>query len=219
MLAPIDLLSGFAINLAVAGVVVRFIYYPVKQSKNYVFTFLAFSTAVFFLMSVLNSVELSIGVGLGLFGIFSLLRYRTDPMPAREMTYLFTIIALAILNAVLMSSGAWPALLAADAAITAVLYLLESEWGFHYESSQRVTYERIELIKPERYPELLDDLRERTGLPVRRVEMGPISFLRDTVDLKVYYDEPRNEAGALAWFGARTEVVHSNGRHYEDDDD
>lgn len=202
MVTPINLLSGFVINLIVAILIVRFIYYPVKQSKNFVFTFIAFNTAVYFVMSILTSVELSIGVGFGLFGLFSLLRYRTNTMPARDMTYLFIIIALPVMNSILITNGEWGSLLLANTAIMATLFILEHEWGFHYELSQRVTYERIELIKPENYDLLLDDLRKRTGLAIKRCEIGTINFLRDTANIKIYYDDPQKAHNAFAWLEA-----------------
>jgi len=188
MLTAINLLTGFAVNLAIALIIVRFIYYPVKQNKNYVFTFLAFNTIIFFVMSLLSSIELSVGAGFGLFAIFSVLRYRTNPMPPREMTYLFILIGLPIINSGLMTSSGWDVLLVANGAVAGVLYLLEQGWGFHYEQSQRVSYERIELIRPENHDLLLADLRERTGLPVKRVEIGSINFLKDSADLRIYYD-------------------------------
>jgi hypothetical protein len=197
MVTTTNLLIGFVFNLIVALFIVRFIYYPQKQSKNYVFTFLAFNTAVYFVMGVLTNLEMSIGVGFGLFGLFSLLRYRTNTMPAREMTYLFIIIALPVMNSILITNEAWPALLLANLAIVGILFILEREWGFHYELSQRLTYERIELIKPENYDLLLADLRDRTGLHIKRCEVGRINFLRDTAEIKIYYDDPQRSGSLL----------------------
>ena len=190
MFTSIELLIGFAANLFVAFIIVRFIYYPVKQNKNFVFTFLGFNTIIYFVMSLLTTIELSVGAGFGLFAIFSVLRYRTDPMPARDMTYLFILIGLPVINSSLLAGAGWNAVLIANVAIIGVLYLLENGWGFHYEQSQRITYERIELIKPENYDLLLDDLCERTGLPIKRFEIGQINFLRDSADIKVFYDDP-----------------------------
>jgi hypothetical protein len=189
MFTSIELLIGFAANLFVAFIIVRFIYYPVKQNKNYVFTFLAFNTIIFFVMSLLTSIELSMGAGFGLFAIFSVLRYRTNPMPARDMTYLFVLIGLPVINASFMAGAGWNATLIANAAIVGVLYLLEHGWGFHYEQSQRITYERIDLIKPENHNLLMDDLRQRTGLPIKRIELGRIDFLKDSTEIKVFYDD------------------------------
>jgi hypothetical protein len=181
---------GFAVNLLVALFIVRFIYYPVKQNKNYIFTFIAFNTIIFFVMSLLTTIELSIGAGFGLFAIFSVLRYRTDPMPARDMTYLFILIGLPVINSSLLAGAGWNTLLIANTAIIAVLFFLERGWGFHYEQSQRITYERIDLIKHENYDLLLADLRQRTGLPIKRVEIGQIDFLKDATEIKVFYDDP-----------------------------
>ncbi|MBK8903245.1 MAG: DUF4956 domain-containing protein [Anaerolineaceae bacterium] len=188
MFTSINLLTGFAVNLAIALIIVRFIYYPVKQNKSYVFTFLAFNTIIFFVMSLLSSIELSVGAGFGLFAIFSVLRYRTNPMPPRDMTYLFILIGLPVINSGLLNNAGWDVLLVANGAVVGVLYVLEQGWGFHYEQSQRVSYERIELIRPENHDLLLADLRERTGLPVKRVEIGNINFLKDSADLRIYYD-------------------------------
>ncbi len=183
---------GAAFNLVVALVIVRFIYYPFTQNKNYVFTFLAFNTVIYFVLALLTSVTVSVGVGFGLFAIFSVLRYRTDPIPIREMTYLFIIIALPVMNSALTSENDWGRLLAANGTMIALLYVLEREWGFRFETSKRILYEKVELIKPGNAERLLADLRDRTGLPVKRVAVGRIDFLRDVAELKVYYDERKN---------------------------
>lgn len=184
-----ELLIGFAANFLIALFIVRFIYYPVKQSKNYVFTFIAFNTVIFFVMSLLSSIELSVGAGFGLFAIFSVLRYRTNPMPARDMTYLFVLIGLPVINAGFLVGAGWNALVIANMAIISVLYLLEKGWGFHYEQSRRITYENVELVKRENYGLLLADLRQRTGLPIKRVEIGHIDYLKDATEIKIFYDD------------------------------
>lgn len=182
---------GAALNLVVALLIVRFIYYPVTQDKTYVFTFLAFNTIIYFVLGLLTSSTLSVGVGFGLFAIFSVLRYRTDEMPIREMTYLFIVIALPVMNSVMMSSSGLPYLLVSNAAIVTLLYVLEKEWGFHFERGKRVIYDRVDLITPENRERLLDDLYERTGLAVKRIETRRIDFLHDSAELVIYYDEPR----------------------------
>ena len=186
----VSLFAGFAVNLLVALIIVRFIYYPANQNKNYVFTYLAFNTVIYFVMSFLTSVELSLGVGFGLFAIFSVLRYRTSTMSTREMTYLFVVIALPVMNSLVMRENEWAVLLAVNAVVVAVLFVLEREWGFHYESSQSIRYDRIDLIKLEQRALLLEDLRLRTGLPIKRVEVGRLNFLNDTAELRIFYDEP-----------------------------
>jgi hypothetical protein len=183
---------GAILNLAVALLIVRFIYYPVRKDKNYVFTFLAFSTIIYFVLGLFTSTDLSVGVGFGLFAIFSVLRYRTDEMPIREMTYLFTIIALPVMNSIFISNGNLLKMLAANGMVVALPYVLERGWGFRFQASTKVTYEKIGLITPDHREELLADLRRRTGLPVTRLEIGRVDFLHDTAEIKVHYDDGKN---------------------------
>ena len=183
---------GAVLNLVVALIIVRFIYYPVTQDKTYVFTFLAFSTVIYFVLSMMTSTTLSMGVGFGLFAIFSVLRYRTDEMPIREMTYLFIVIALPVMNSVMISDTGMPWLLVANGAIVALLFVLEKGWGFHFSGSKRVIYDRVELIGPAERDRLLADLSERTGLPVMRVDVRRIDLLHDTAELTIYYEEPKS---------------------------
>lgn len=185
-----DLLLGFGLNLLIALVIVRGIYAATQQSKESIFTLIAFNTVVYFVMTFLTDTQLSVGVGFGLFAIFSLLRYRTTTVSTREMTYLFILIALPVMNSVLMASTNWAALLVANGAIVVTLFVLERGWGFRYEESQPVKYDRIEMLKPENRARLLDDLRQRTGLPVSRFTLGRINLVDDTVELTVYFDLP-----------------------------
>jgi hypothetical protein len=182
------LLLGFAINLAVATLIVRFIYYPARQSKNFVFTFLGFSTVIYFVVSFLSVAEVGIGVGFGLFAIFSVLRYRTSPMPAREMTYLFMLIALSVMSAILMQSADWLLLAAISAVVCAVILVLEREWGFYYEGMKSIKYERVDLVRAGNHAELLADLRQRTGLELTRAEVGAINYVNEWANVRVYYN-------------------------------
>jgi len=186
-------LLSFAFNLLVALVLVRFIYYPSTHDKRYVFTFLAFNTVIFFVLTFMTSVSIGVGVGFGLFAIFSILRYRTDPIPVREMTYLFIIAALPVMNSAASTDSVWLQLISANAAILLIMWLLEKEWGFRYEASKRVIYEKIELIRPDRRAELIADLEQRTGLTIKRVSIGKVDFLHDTADLRVFYENGKEE--------------------------
>ncbi len=188
-----NFLLSFGFNLLAAIILVRFIYYPSTHNKRYVFTFLAFNTVIFFVLSFLTSKEIGVGVGFGLFAIFSILRYRTDPIPVREMTYLFVISAMPVMNSAGGDSANWLELIAANLAILAIMVVLEREWGFHYEASKRVVYEKIELIRPDRRAELVADLEERTGLKIKRITIGKVDFVRDIANLKIYYDDPTGE--------------------------
>jgi len=159
------------------------------QDKRYVLTFVTFSTITYFVLGLLTSVDLSIGVGFGLFAIFSVLRYRTDEMPPREMTYLFVFIALPIMNSVLVEDGRIAQLLVSNLFVVAVLYFLEKGWGFRFQESKRVTYDRIELIVPERRAELLEDLKTRTGLDISSVDVRRLDLLRDVAELRITYSD------------------------------
>jgi hypothetical protein len=200
---------GFGFNLAISLLIVRFIYYPVRRDKDYVFTFLAFNTVVYLVLGLVSRVDLSVGVGFGLFAIFSVLRYRTDPIPIREMTYLFIIIAMPVMNSVLLTSASWTELVVSNALVAAILFGLEKEWGFHYETAHRITYEKIELIRPENRVLLLEDLRQRTGLPISRCEIGRVNFLRDTAELQVFYDRSHESS---AKYAPAMNIYSSNGR-------
>jgi len=183
-----DFLIALGLSLITSIIIVRWIYYPKHRSKKYVFTFLAFNLIIFFVVSMMASVEMSIGVGFGLFAIFSVLRYRTNPIPIREMTYLFIIAALPVLNASAATGDHLAKLLIANLSVIIILFILENEWGFSFESSKTITYEKINLIRPENYGLLKEDLEERTGLIIKRMEVGKINFLRDTANIRVYYD-------------------------------
>ena len=185
-----NFILGAGFNLAIAFLIVRFIYYPRTRDKNYVFTFLAFNTVIYFVLGLLTSIELSIGVGFGLFALFSVLRYRADEIPIREMTYLFIVIALPVMNSALTSSGDVIKVIIANTVMLVLLFVLEKGWGFRFEVSKRITYEKIELVTPDKSELLLDDLRKRTGLPVRLAQVGRIDFVKDTAEIMIYYEEP-----------------------------
>ena len=180
-------LLGFLVNFVVGLIIVRFIYYPRTKDKRFVFTYLTFSTVIYFVVSLMANITIGIGVGFGLFAIFRIVRYRTEPMPVREMTYLFVLMSLPVMNSSGMLQTAWPQLLIANTVIILVLWLLEKEWGFEYQLPRHVVYEKIELIQPSRQAEMVADLEARTGRKVERVEVGKIDFLKDTADLRVYF--------------------------------
>jgi len=207
----IEFLLGFLLNLSVAIIVVRFIYYPQTRDKHYVFTFLAFNTIIYFVLSLMVNSDLGIGVGFGLFAIFSVLRYRTDPVPIREMTYLFIILALAVMNSSGMLQTNWALLLLADGFVLLTLWLLEKGWGFHYLGSQKVVYDNIELIVPFRRAELIADLEQRTGQKISSVNIGNIDLLHDTATLQVFYLERPGQN----WAREIPDAIGSG----EDDDD
>jgi hypothetical protein len=185
----IEILLSFGFNFLVTIAIVRGIYYPKIKDKDYIFTFLAFNTIIFFVLRLLSSIDLSVGFGFGLFAIFSVLRYRTNPIPIREMTYLFVIIAMPVMNSILINENGFEQLLLANLLIILVLYAIEQGWGFQFVARKTIVYEKIELIQPEKHQLLLDDLRQRTGLQIAGYEIGYIDFLHDTAKIEIFYTE------------------------------
>lgn len=183
--------AGFVLNLLSAFIIIRLVYYPRGRNNNYVFVFLAFNTVIYFIMGMFTSVELSIGTGFGLFALFSILRYRTETLPIREMTYLFVMAALPILNSVLFGLQQYNRMLVVNVLVILTLVVLDRAWGFRRGQLQmRVKYEKIELIRKDRKEEMITDLRQRTGLNVLDVEVVRINFLRDVADITITYTSP-----------------------------
>ena len=186
-----ELLIRFFFNLIITTVIVRSIYYPITRRKDYLFTYMLFSVIVFFLCQLLSNVKIGLGFALGLFAIFGIIRYRTDPIPIKEMTYLFVVIGISAINGLANKKISYAELVFTNLAIIAITYSLEKLWLLKHESRKTVILEKIDLIKPENHDELLQDLRERTGLNIHRTEIGRIDFLRDTARVRIfYYDEP-----------------------------
>ena len=176
----------FLICLVVNWFVIDFLYYKKSHRRDFYFTFLVITIAIYFLvffMMNLDRGKATMGVGLGLFGIFSIMRYRTDAMPVREMTYLFLVVCLSVVHAL---APGFLELLAVDAIVVLAVWICEQRVKSHHV--KLVQYDRIELIKPQRYDELVADLQERTGLHITKVDVGGIDFLRDCAVLRITYD-------------------------------
>ena len=180
-------------NLLITTIIIRYIYYPVTRNKDYLFTYFLISLTVFVLCFLLDNVKLELGFALGLFAIFGIIRYRTDPIPIKEMTYLFLVIGISVINALANKKISWAELIFANFMILAITYGLEKIWLLRHESRKNITYEKIELIKPEKREELLEDLKQRTGIDIIRIEIGRIDFLRDTVNIRIFYYEDENK--------------------------
>lgn len=188
----LELITRFTFDLIVTLVVVRLIYYPKNKRKDYLFTYILIGLSVFLLCILLENVNLQLGFALGLFAIFGIIRYRTNPMPIKEMTYLFLVIGISVINALSGDNISYAELFFSNIAIIGASWLLERVFLLEHEASKTIVYERIELIKPENLPMLLKDLEERTGLKINRVEVGEINFLRDTAIVKIYYFEKKS---------------------------
>jgi hypothetical protein len=184
---PQKFFMRLGINLVTIWVLLRLIYLPSRRNREYIFTYFIFNILIFLITYLLNKVEMSIGAAFGLFAVFSMLRYRTENITMKDMTYLFLSIAIGLIMAV--SKGSWDEFVILGAIILVFTYLMEHNILIRKEVSQMVNYEKIELIRPERRPELIRDLEERLGVKVNHVQINQIDFLRDAAQLQVYYYE------------------------------
>lgn len=180
-------LVRFSINFLVTSLIIRLMYYPKSRRRDYFFTFIVTSTTIFMLLFMLETVKLQVGFALGLFAIFGILRYRTDTMPIREMTYLFLIIGISVINA-LAKDISYVELGLTNFVFIGVAGFMESNRVLKHVSSKLIVYEKIALIRPDKREELIQDLKDRTGLDVTNVEVGSIDFLKDTAYIKIFYE-------------------------------
>ncbi|MCP4219521.1 MAG: DUF4956 domain-containing protein, partial [bacterium] len=167
----LDLMVRFGYNFGTAFIIIVWIYYPREKKREYLFTFFVFNMLIFFVCAFLKTIIVNIGFAFGLFAIFTILRYRTETIPIREMTYQFMVITLGAVNG-LAENGSWhPELVLIDVIVIVGIFLLDGNIFFKEEFSQSIQYEKIDLIMPAKRAELLDDLRERTGLNIRRIKI------------------------------------------------
>lgn len=177
----------YLINLIAVILLTRGIYYRNYKRSDLFLTFFAFNTIIFFVSYMLNKVEMTIGAAFGLFAVFSILRYRTEGISAKDMTYLFLSIAIGLLSSVSKANFIEISLLCGT--ILSVIFLLESNWLMHKESSQTIYYDNIQLIKDNAKDELLADLKQRTELNIQRFKIDEIDFLKDACRITIYYFE------------------------------
>lgn len=192
----VELVARLAFNLLVVVITVRYLYHNAEGRKEYFFTYILISITVFLLCITLDNVKLELGFALGLFAIFGIIRYRTTQIPIKEMTYLFLVIGISVINALSNSKVSYAELIFTNLTLLAVTYFLEKVLMIGHETRKVINYEKIELIKPENWPALKNDLEERTGLKISRFEVGKIDFLKDTAKIVIYYLENEN-AGTI----------------------
>lgn len=208
----LELFGRFTLNLIVILILVRWLYYTTARRKDYLFTYILISCVVFLICYLLASVKLQMGFALGLFAIFGIIRYRTDAMPIKEMTYLFLIIGVSVVNALADTESSVADILFTNFSIIAITYALEKTWLLKRESSKIIIYEKLNLIKPENYNELIKDLQERTGIKkIKRVEVGKIDLLKDICFLTVFFEDKANKISYADQSG--------NDKGGDDDDD
>ena len=208
-----ELAIRFFLNLVVCWILVQFFYYRKSRRRDYYFTFMVFSSAMLLLLYIMGNVEVGVGLTLGLFAIFGVIRYRTETVPVREMTYLFVIIALAAVNGLApvfklvgatsasphyaLSWGSVGIMTLSNALVILLIWVLENGHLLKHTSTKLVLYDRIELIVPEKREELIADLEKRVGVKVNNVEVGHVDFLKDSAFIKIFYDLEKGQSGSI----------------------
>lgn len=178
-------LSRFLVDLVAVFILIRFIYFRNYRRTDLFLTFFGFNIIIFLITYLLNKVEMSMGAAFGLFAVFSMLRYRTENISAKDMTYIFLVIALGLITAI--SKGSWDDLSIMSAILLAFTALLESNILVRKQNAKLIVYDKIALITPDKRDELLEDLKLRTGLNIHRVDIKEYDFVKDCVDMTVYY--------------------------------
>ena len=183
----IDLILKFSFNLFFAFIIIRFIYYKNNKRKNdFVFTYFMFNSLIFFFAYILGSLTINMGFAFGLFAVFAILRYRTNPIPIKEMTYLFIVITIGVINSLGGDSVQISVLIMANSILTIMAYLLENYWQKNYLVTRSVTYKKIENLKPENHDQLLMDLKDSTGLDIESFEIKRMNLETGSARIKIY---------------------------------
>ena len=192
----LEFLVRFGINMLFIIIIVRFIYYPRHRNKDFLFTFFLFNTVNFIICFLLSDTKLKTGFAFGLFAIFSIIRYRTVTVPIREMGYFFVAVTVGLINslAILEDTQTAVILLLSNTVIIALILLLDRQLSLDHENYKEINYERIDLIKPELRGEMIEDIKKRTGLPIHRVELIKVDFLRDVARIHAFYYSKDNES-------------------------
>ena len=187
------LLIKFAINLIFATILIRYIYYRKTARKDQLFTYYMISVIAFMICFALKKLEIGTGMGLGLFAIFGIIRYRTSTVRIKEMTYLFVIIGLSVVNALAGKQISYAELFFINGVTVLIIYLLEYVLVQRHENSRTILYEKIHLITPDKRDEMKADLEARTGLQITKISIGKIDFLRDIAQVRVYFHSDDSE--------------------------
>lgn len=195
-----SLLIRLFINFAIVGVIARCFYYPKSKRRDYLFIFIIMAMSIFLLVSLMEGSKMKTGAALGLFAIFGIIRYRTEAIPIREMTYLFMLVSVSVVNAMVVKLH-WENILSltlANVFFILLAWLFESSKIINDSCSKYIKYDNVNLIAPEKRPELIADLEKRTGLKILSIEVGTVDFLKDSVLIRIFYDEPMDKGSSMS---------------------
>ena len=206
-----SLVIRFVINLIVVILIARKFYYPRSMRRDYMFIFILMAMSIFLLVSLMDGGGMQLGAAMGLFAIFGIMRFRTEAVPIREMTYLFMLIALSVINALAHGdyhpkADYWDGvgivtILFVNIAFVCMAWLFENSKVLEQECSKIIKYDNVNLVSPEKREELKADLEKRTGLRINRIEIGMIDFLKDSVLIRIFYDDPSDIGNSIARYG------------------
>ena len=181
------LLLRLSINLIVITIIIRYLYYPITKRKDYLFTYYLIGLTTFFLLFSLKKLDIDTGMGLGLFAIFGIIRYRTDAIEIKEMTYLFLVIGVSVVNSLASNKISIIEMAVINVTVVVITYIIEYKWLVKHLTRKTIVYERIDLITPDKYREMKEDIELRTGLALHHFEIGKINFLDDTANVRIFY--------------------------------
>ena len=177
----------FLINITFLTALIKYSYSKFSEKADYLFTFYLVGTIVFFLCFTLKKYEIDLGLALGLFAIFGILRYRTDPLKVREMTYLFVVIGLSLVNALSNKKMSYTEIFVANTIVVAMAYFLDRFWSQKKTNTKDILYESLEHIRPEHHEILKAKLEEKLGFEILSISLGQIDFKAETVKIKIRY--------------------------------
>ena len=207
----ISLLIRFTINIIVVSIIARCFYFPRSRRHDYAFIFILMAQSIFLLVSLMEGDGMAMGAAMGLFAIFGIMRFRTEAVPIREMTYLFMLIALSVVNAVAHGdyhpkADYWDGvgivkLLFVNIVFIVMAWIFESSKVMSQEASKIILFDNVNLIAPEKREELKAELEKRTGLKITRIEVGMIDYLKDSVMIRIFYNDPSDVANSIARYG------------------
>jgi len=203
----ISLVMRLVINLIVVSIIARCFYYPHSRRRDYMFIFILMSMSIFLLVSLMEGDGMNLGAAMGLFAIFGIMRFRTEAVPIREMTYLFMLIAVSVVNALGRAeyhpkADYWDGfglvtIIFVNLVFVCMAWLFESSRLVSYKCSKYIKYDNVALIAPDKREELKADLEKRTGLKIERIEIGLVDFLKDACLIRIFYNEPADRGNSI----------------------